>query len=154
VNYLALVRTLLMTQMIPLALGLGLHHAAPRLIVWVVKPLRILANGSLLALIVLIIATQHENLAAIRFRGWTGMFQLLIYSLCIGWLCGGPALETRKAMAVTTATRNAAVALVIAVSSFAGTPAVTAVVAYGLFSTLGALGCAMIFRRCGWLWAV
>lgn len=46
-------------------------------------------------------------------------------------------------MAIATATRNAAVALVIVTSNFAGTPAVTAVVAYGLFSTLGSLGCAL-----------
>ena len=50
-------------------------------------------------------------------------------------------------MAVTTATRNAAVGLVIVTSNFAGTPAVTAVVAYGLISTVGALGCALLFGQ-------
>ena len=48
---------------------------------------------------------------------------------------------------MTTATRNVAVGLVIATSNFAGTPAVTAVVAYGLVSILGALGCALLFGR-------
>ena len=47
---------------------------------------------------------------------------------------------------MTTATRNVAVGLVIAASNFAGTPAVTAVVAYGLVSILGALGCAPLCR--------
>ncbi|MBV8230607.1 MAG: hypothetical protein JO329_11540, partial [Planctomycetaceae bacterium] len=72
---------------------------------------------------------------------------LLLASLGIGWFCGGPDLATRKALAATTATRNAAVGLVIARSNFAGTPAVTAVVAYGLISTVGALGCALLFGQ-------
>jgi len=47
-------------------------------------------------------------------------------------------------MAVTTATRNAAVGLVIVTSRLAETPAVTAVVAYGLFSAIAALGFAVM----------
>jgi BASS family bile acid:Na+ symporter len=50
---------------------------------------------------------------------------------------------------LTTAIRNAAVGLVIVSTSFAGTPAVTAVVAYALVSILGALGCAFLFRKLG-----
>jgi BASS family bile acid:Na+ symporter len=106
-----------------------------------------LANGLILALIVLIVAVQHGTLAAIRVRGWTGMSVLLLVSLGIGWLCGGPSLAPRKAMAVTTATRNAAVGLVVATGNFAGTPAVTAVIAYGLLSTLGAVGAALVFGK-------
>src|SRR5271157_5928294 len=113
INSLALVRTLLITQMLPLALGMVIHHAAPRLSRGIVKPVNVMANVLLLALIGLIVATEYETLAAIRFRGWMGMNLLLLASLCIGWFCGGPDTPTRKAMAVTTATHNAAVALVI-----------------------------------------
>jgi BASS family bile acid:Na+ symporter len=146
-DYLAIVRTLLITQMLPLALGLGIHHGASRLTRWIAKPVNGLAHVLLLALVGLIVATQYETLAAIRLRGWTGMSLLLLASLVIGWLCGGRNLAARKAMAVTTATRNAAVGLVIATSNFADTPAVTAVVAYGLVSTLGALVCALLLGR-------
>ena len=147
INSLALVRTLLITQMLPLALGMVIHHAVPRLARWIVKPVSVLANVLLLALIGLIVATQYETLAAIRFRGWMGMNLLLLASLCIGWLCGGSDTPTRKAVAIATATRNAAVALAIATSNFAGTPAVTAVVAYGLISTVGALVCALLLSK-------
>jgi BASS family bile acid:Na+ symporter len=68
------------------------------------------------------------------------MILLLLASLAVGWLCGGRDVAIRKALAVTTAARNAAVGLVIVTSNFAGTPAVTAVVAYALVSILGALG--------------
>ena len=69
-------------------------------------------------------------------------------SLGLGWSCGGPDLASRKALATTTATRNVAVGLVIAASDFSGTPAI-AVVAYGLVSILGALGCALLLGRLG-----
>jgi BASS family bile acid:Na+ symporter len=147
INSIAVAKTLLLTQMLPLALGMVSHHAAPRLTHWTVKPVSVLANVLLLILVGLIVATQYESLSAIRFRGWMGMSLLLLASLWIGWLCGGSDTPTRKAMAIATATRNAAVALVIATSNFAGTPAVTAVVAYGLFSTLGALGYALFLGR-------
>ena len=147
INSIALVKTLLITQMLPLALGMVIHHAAPRLTSWTVKPVSVLANVLLLALVGLIVATQYESLAAIRFRGWMGMSLLLLASLCIGWFFGASDTPTRKAMATATATRNAAVALVIVTSNFAGTPAVTAVVAYALFSTLGAVGCALLLGR-------
>jgi BASS family bile acid:Na+ symporter len=149
IDYPAIVRILLITQLLPLALGLGMHHAAPGLIRRIDKPVGLLANALLLALVVVIVATQHETLAAIRLRGWTGMGLLLLASLGIGWACGGPDLATRKALATTTATRNVAVGLVIAMSDFSNTPAVTAVVAYGLVSILGALGCALLLGRLG-----
>src|SRR4051812_38634914 len=134
VNYLGIVRILLVTQLLPLALGLGFHHAAPGWTRLVDKPVGLLANVLLLALVGAIVATQYEMLAAIRPRGWLGMGLLLMASLGLGWSCGGPDLASRKALATTTATRNVAVGLVIATGSFAGTPAVTAVVAYGLVS--------------------
>jgi BASS family bile acid:Na+ symporter len=147
INYLVIVRTLLITQMLPLALGLGVHHRAPGLTQWIAKPVSRLANVLLLALVGLIVAAQHETLATIQLRGWSGMSLLFLASLGIGWLCGGPDFATRKAMAVTTATRNAAVGLVIVTGKFADTPAVTAVVAYALISTIGVLGFALLLGR-------
>ena len=56
------------------------------------------------------------------------------------------ASESEAFLATTTATRNVAVGLVIATSNFSGTPAVTAVVAYGLVSLLGTLGALLLGR--------
>ena len=55
-------------------------------------------------------------------------------------------MATCKATALTTAARNAAVGLAIATGTFAGTPVVTAVVAFGLVSMLG---CAVLAGRFG-----
>jgi BASS family bile acid:Na+ symporter len=148
-NYLGIIRVLLMTQLVPLVLGLGIHHVRP---VWsrlAAGPAGLLANILLLALVGTIVATQYPSLAAIRPRGWLGMVLLLMASLGLGWTCGGPGLASRKALAMTTATRNVAVGLAIATRNFSSTPAITAVVAYGLVSILGALGCALLLGRLG-----
>jgi bile acid:Na+ symporter, BASS family len=139
----AIVRTLLLAQMLPLAVGLGIHHWAPKLARTMDRPVRLLGNLLLVLTLALIVVEQYPMLSAIRLRGWFGMVLLLASSLAIGWLCGGPDQPTRKALALTAAARNAAVALVIATSSFAGTPAVTAVVAYALVSMVGSLGFAL-----------
>lgn len=130
-------------------LGLVFHHAVPRCTRLVAKPVGLLANVLLLALVGAIVVTQYGMLAAIRPRGWLGMGLLLMASLGLGWSCGGPDLASRKALAMTTATRNIAVGLVIVARDLAGTPAVTAVVAYGLVSIVGALGCAVLLGRLG-----
>jgi BASS family bile acid:Na+ symporter len=103
----------------------------------------------LLSLIGTVLAAQDALLAAIRPRGWLGVARLLTASLGIGWACGGPDRASRGALAVITATRIVAVGLAIAARDFANTPAVTAVVAYGLFSILGALGFALLLGRLG-----
>jgi BASS family bile acid:Na+ symporter len=110
IDSLAIVRTLLVAQMLPLGIGLGIHHWAPTLARAIDKPVRILGNLLLLIVLVLILAVQYETLSAIRLRGWGGMLLLLMASLGIGWISGGPDRATRKALALTTAARNAAVA--------------------------------------------
>jgi BASS family bile acid:Na+ symporter len=107
----------------------------------------VIANILLLLLAILILATQYETLAAIHLRGWSGMSLLLLASLALGWLCGGKDRTVRIALALTTASRNIAVGLVIVTSNFPATPAVTAVVAFGLLSIFGTLVCAWLCRK-------
>jgi BASS family bile acid:Na+ symporter len=142
IDYVAIVATLLVSQLLPLGLGLSFHHSFPLLTRRIVKPVGIVANLLLLSVIALVLIREYESLATIMFRGWIGMLLLLIASLCIGWFCAGPDLSSRKSLAVTTAIRNAAVALVIASNNFANTGAITAVVAYALVSIFATLGCA------------
>src|SRR5262249_14900484 len=83
----------------------------------------------------------------IQARGFVGMLSLLAGSLVIGWFAGGPGSASRKTMALTTSLRNVGVGLVIVTGNFAGTPAVTAALAYGIVEVLGSLLVAMWFRR-------
>jgi BASS family bile acid:Na+ symporter len=145
IDYLAIVQNLLIAQILPLALGLAIARRAPEFARRVARPVGSIANVLLLGVVALLLFKEYEFLARIRLRGWTGMLVLWAVSLGIGWLCGGPARETRKSLAVTTAARNAAVALVIVSGNFADTPAVTAVVAYAFVCIFATLGSAFVF---------
>ena len=57
----------------------------------------------------------------------------------IGWLAGGPGRAGRRTMALSTSLRNVGVGLVIVSGNFAGTPAVSAALAYGIVEVLGSL---------------
>ena len=90
---------------------------------------------------------QFHLLAEIGLRAWVGMSVLLIATWVSGWLLGGPGSDNRKAMALTTSLRNVGVGLVIATGNFAGTAAVTATLAYGIFEILGSLLLAVAWGR-------
>lgn len=147
IDILAIARILVVAQLAPLAFGLAVHFWWPKFSARLESPLQKVANVLLIALIGVIIATQFQMLIDIKTKAWIGMTVLLGASLAIGWICGSPKLGDQKTIALTTANRNVAVGLVIATRSFADTPAVVAVVAYGLFSILGSLVIAVMLRR-------
>ncbi len=61
----------------------------------------------------------------------------------IGWLAGGAGRDDRRTLALTTSLRNVGVGLVIATGNFAGTPAVSAALAYGIVEVFGSLAMAL-----------
>jgi BASS family bile acid:Na+ symporter len=138
----AIVGMLLLTQLLPLCIGVAVRHWRPALAESLQKPANLISKILNLAAVGLILVVQSHLLTEIRPRGIVGMVALLIASMATGWLLGGTATDTRRAMAVTTSLRNVGVGLVIAAGAFEGTPAITAVVAFGLVSLVGALALA------------
>ena len=147
IDSLQIVKILVVTQLLPLGFGFGLQYWFPRITDRLISPVSSLSNFLLFSVVGLIVATQFHTLSAFRFQGWLGMVLLLIVSLGTGWIWGGTTKETRRALLVTAGIRNAAVGLVIVTSNFAGTPAVSALVAYTLISTFGTLICAVLMGR-------
>lgn len=129
--------TLLVTQMLPLGLGIAVRFKWPTAAAKLQPTANRVSKILNLLTVTLILATEFHSLAEIRPRGFFGMVALLVASWTMGWLLGGPTPGIRKALAVTTSLRNFGVGLVIATSAFAGTPTATAIVAYGLISLLG-----------------
>jgi bile acid:Na+ symporter, BASS family len=142
-----LVGTLLITQLLPLLAGLVVNHWRPQLAARLVDPLELVSKILNLSVAALILGTQFHMLLEIKLIGFIGMLTLLAASLIIGWLAGGPDVERRKTMALTTALRNAGLGLVIVTGAFAGTPAATATLAYGIFAVLGSLLVAIWWGR-------
>jgi BASS family bile acid:Na+ symporter len=142
-----MVSSLLITQLLPLSLGLFVRHWRPELADRLLGQLELVTKIFSLIAVGLILSTQWHMLTEIRPRGFVGMLILLVVSLAIGWLTGGSGSDNRKTMALTTALRNVGVGLVIVTSNFAGTPAVSAALAYGIVEVLGSLLIALWWGR-------
>jgi BASS family bile acid:Na+ symporter len=142
-----LLGTLAVTQLAPLCAGLALRQARPGLAQRLCRPANLLSSVLSVLTVAAVLVAQFHTLAEIRLRGLAGMGALLVASLGAGWWLGGRDRDERKALTVTTALRNVGVGLVIANGAFAGTAAVTAAVAYGLFEIFGTLGVAAAWGR-------
>jgi BASS family bile acid:Na+ symporter len=96
---------------------------------------------------VFILPAHFRTLAHNRSIGFAGLPTLLISTLTIGWILGGSDNQSRRSLALVTSLRNVGVGLVIAAGALAGTPAVSAVLSYGIVEVLGSLLLAMWWRR-------
>jgi bile acid:Na+ symporter, BASS family len=139
IDLIAMLGALILTQLLPLLLGLMTRHWRPALAQLLLRPFELVSKVLSLSVAGLILATQFHMLAEIRARGFAGMLVLLAASLAIGWLAGGSDRDSRRTMALTTALRNVGVGLVIVTGNFAGTPAVSAALAYGIVEVFGTL---------------
>ncbi|SCX82759.1 bile acid:sodium symporter family protein [Microvirga guangxiensis] len=143
----AMVEAIMVTQLLPLCCGLAISHRRPDLAKRWLGPA--VAVGKVLnaAALVLILTSQFPQLLDVRAGRMMGMLSLLGFSLAAGWSAGGRWSADRKAMALTTSIRNVGLGLVIASSTFAGTPVVATVVVYGLLQLLGSFLLTLWWRR-------
>ena len=151
VDLLRMVVMLLLSQLLPLFTGLSVRHYRPALADRLEHPADMVSTALNLCVLGLIVVIRFPMLAAIRLAAFMGMLALVAASIGTGWLLGEAGSENRKAMTITTSVRNVAVALVIATASFPATPAVTAVLVYGLFQTLLMAAVALLWGR---LWTL
>jgi len=138
---------LLAMQLLPLLLGLTVKHRRPQFANRLLRPLEIVSNALNLSVAGLILGTQFRVLTDIPIAGFAGMLILLVASLVIGWLAGGPARDDRRTLALTTSLRNVGLGLVIVTGNFADSPAVSAALAYGIVAVLGSLVVALWWAR-------
>jgi BASS family bile acid:Na+ symporter len=136
VNVGKLISTLLIAQLLPLCIGLGIRQWRPALADRLKKPANMLSLALNLVTLGLILGVHWEMLMGIPIRAYLGMLALVLAGVGAGWLLGGPGSENRTAMTMATAVRNVGVSLVIATGSFGGTKAVTATTAFAIFQTI------------------
>jgi BASS family bile acid:Na+ symporter len=142
-----IVATLLMSQLLPLAIGLVIRSRRPHLAQRLLKPLNAVTGILSVVVFTLIIAIQYQTLADIRARGYIGICVLILLCLAMGWILGGRPIAIRRAMALSTAARNVGVALVIATASFPGTSAVSSVIVFAIFQTILLASIALLLGR-------
>jgi bile acid:Na+ symporter, BASS family len=137
VNPAKIARSLFLLMLLPLAGALAVKArfavAAAR-----TKPvLDRVSNLSLMLLVVLITAANINNVLAVF--GTHGILAGLLFiavGFGMGWLLGGPGMDTRRVLALGTAQRNIAAALVVGSQSFRDPNVVVMVVVVAIVSLL------------------
>lgn len=76
--------------------------------------------------------TEFQSIVQLGWKAWLAMALVSEFCLVLGWLLGGPGRESRQVVALGTSNRNIALALLVALQSFPGTPIPSAVVGNGL----------------------
>jgi len=119
VNPAKIARSLVLLMLLPLGSGLLLKarfcHVADRSR----TPLNRISSLSLALLIVLLLVTNIQNVIGLfGTRGILASILFLLGGAGIGWLLGGPAFGTKGVLALGTAQRNIAAALVVGGKNF------------------------------------
>jgi len=119
VNPAKIARSLVLLMLLPLGVGLLVKarfcHVADRSR----TPLNRISSLSLALLIVLLLVTNIQNVIGLfGTRGILASILFLLGGAGIGWLLGGPAFGTKGVLALGTAQRNIAAALVVGGKNF------------------------------------
>jgi len=114
-----IVRSLVPLMLLPLAAGLALRWRYEEWAAWLKPVLSWISNISLIVLSLLIAAKNIDKVLEIfGTRGILAALLFIAIGCGIGWLLGGPGIDTRRVMALGTGQRNVAGALVVASQSF------------------------------------
>ncbi len=122
-------RSLVLLMLLPLATGLALKAYYGGMAVRVKPMLDWISNISLVLLVVLISAANIDKvLDVFGTRGILASLLFVALGFAIGWTLGGPGNDTRRVLALGTAQRNIAAALVVGSQSFSDAKVVVMVI--------------------------
>jgi BASS family bile acid:Na+ symporter len=148
-NVVKILIVLLLTITLPLAAGVAVHHWMPALGRCLRKSIEIIADSA--GAISLAFVTWVEW-SSIVHTGWKPLLTMAMnseLSLALGYAIGGPTRAARRVVAFGSSNRNIALAILVAIDSFAGTPIFPAVVACGLLLIFLGLGHVAYWRFLG-----
>jgi bile acid:Na+ symporter, BASS family len=112
-------RSLVLLMLLPLAVGLALKAYYGDVAARVKHTLDWISNVSLILLVLLITAANIDKvLDVFGTRGILAGLLFIALGFAIGWVLGGPGNDTRRVLALGTAQRNIAAALVVGSQSF------------------------------------
>jgi len=121
---------LLAAVVLPLAVGLGLHHWCGPIAGKLAKPLALVGTVAFVVAVVLLMGRRKEAMSSLTGAELGAMLGLILLSMIVGGLLGGPAMDTRRVLATATSMRNAALGLVVALNSFPDRQVDVAVIAF------------------------
>jgi bile acid:Na+ symporter, BASS family len=98
IDIVKIVTTLLMTQLIPLGIGLLIRAKRPRFAERLKKPAKLLSAVLSLLVFASIMALQYRTLAEIWAKGYVGICTLIFLCLAARWVFGGQPIALRVAI--------------------------------------------------------
>ncbi len=114
VDPMKIARSLVLLMLLPLGAGLAVNARFGSTAERMRAPLNRISSVSLALLIVLLLATNVQNVISLfGTRGILASILFLLAGAGIGWLLGGPGLGTKGVLSLATAQRNIAAALVV-----------------------------------------
>ena len=137
VNPVKIAQSLVLLMLLPLAIGLFVKARYDATAARVKPALDWLSNVSLILLMVLITVVNFDKvLQVFGTRGILAGLLFIALGFCIGWLLGGPGKDTRTVLALATAQRNIAAALVVGSQSFGDPKVVVMVIVVAIVSLI------------------
>jgi len=135
-NFPAIVGLLMTTVTVPLGAGIALRRSNRALAERILRPTEVISQIVGAAALAFVVVSEFRTVLSLGWKPVLVMAALTEVSLWSGYAVGGVTVNARRAVALGTCCRNLALAVLIAASSFAGTPVVGAVVANGLLFIL------------------
>ncbi len=137
VNPAKIARSLFLLMLLPLAGALVVRARFAEVAARTKPVLDRLSNLSLILLVLLItVANVNNVLAVFGTRGILAGLLFIAIGFVLGWFLGGPDINTRRVLALGTAQRNIAAALVVGSQSFTDPKVVVMVVVVAIVSLL------------------
>jgi bile acid:Na+ symporter, BASS family len=152
VNPAKIARSLFLLMLLPLAGALAIKARFAVAAARTKAVLDRVSNLSLMLLVVLITVANINNVLAVF--GTHGILAGLLFiavGFGMGWLLGGPGMDMRRVLALGTAQRNIAAALVVGSQSFRDPKVVVMVVVVAIVSLLVLMPLSRLLAKRGWV---
>jgi bile acid:Na+ symporter, BASS family len=112
-------RSLVLLMLLPLVIGLAVRASFAAVAARATPVLNRVSTLSLILMVVLMLVTNLRNIIDLfGTRGVLASIVFLVVGFGLGWLLGGPGRDTRSVLAMGTAQRNIAAALVVGGQNF------------------------------------
>lgn len=124
--------TLVATITLPLALGVYVNHQWPAVGHRLLRPVEVVSEAIGALSLTFVTVVEFRSIVETGWLPLLAMGLVAEISLVLGYVLGGASAGARQVVAFGTSNRNIALALLVAIQSFAGTPVISGVVANGL----------------------
>jgi BASS family bile acid:Na+ symporter len=140
-------RQVLVAQLVPLALGMLTRRLVPRVAKRVERSIARAARWTLVALTFVVVAAVWDAMIGAGARVAAAVVVVTVLALGVGHRLGGRDVATRTAVAISSAARNAGLALLVATQNGASGATIATILAYVVVSAVPITGYVLWRRR-------